>query len=422
MVLYNFSRFCCLFMILLLAQVNLSCAQSTSKDGVVTININDFGAKPNDNKNDQAAFEDAATFINKRGGNCVLKIPAGTYIVGRQIMQKDKNWYLKGVNTLNLSKVKNVTIQGVPGKTILKFDVGFRYGSFNPATGLSTNNDWAKGLHTVSAQRADLGTVIYIFQSNDVHIKDLILDGNFYPATVNNMNKFSIKCFASHNAKYMPNKINVGGGYGDLQIQLSHYGLFVFHSGNVYLDNITAKRFGLDGLQIANREDVASQKTVRLNNRTFDYNGRTGVSVTGGNDIVFNACTISNTGQCMYSATGSGVDLEAQRDNLTSKKMIEKVVFKNCHFSSNKEGGIIALHGFGSKNVLIESCTFNSTRRPIRIGAKVSSYKIINNTFKGVNNFQGGSQAKFIKTEKELKTLIPNADFQNNKIIVDGKK
>ncbi len=50
----------------------------------ITRDIKSFGAKGNGKTNDNAAFEKAAEFFNKRGGNGKLIISKGKYIVGKQ--------------------------------------------------------------------------------------------------------------------------------------------------------------------------------------------------------------------------------------------------------------------------------------------------------------------------------------------------
>lgn len=375
------------------------------------LNILDFGAIPNDQVNDQAAFEAAADYINKKGGNCELFIPAGTYIVGGQKTVKDKNWYLRGRDVLEIKNSRNVIIRGEKG-SLLKYDMGFRYGSFDPATGLSSNNPFVKG-RTVSSQRADLGRLIYINQSQNVEISNLVLEGNFYPENINNMNRFDIWCFNNKNAQFQKNKINLGGGYGDLQIQLLHTGIFVYYSGGVKINQVTARRFGLDGLMIVNRHDVATDKGVEVRNATFSYNGRTGIAITGGNGLLFEDCVIENTGQCMYTSTGTGIDIEAQKDPKHSK-LVKNVTINRCVFDSNREGDLAAHLGLGSDNVLVENSSFTSTRRALRMGPRATNYTFKNNVFKGTNSFQGGKKVNKVNSELQLKQTIQNARFEGN--------
>src|ERR1051325_10158408 len=76
-----------------------------------TVSIKKFGAKGDGKTNDQFAFEKAAEYFNKRKGNGKLIIPGGTYLVGRQIRQGNE-LYLKGIDVLHLSDVKNLVIEG----------------------------------------------------------------------------------------------------------------------------------------------------------------------------------------------------------------------------------------------------------------------------------------------------------------------
>jgi len=54
----------------------------------ITKDIKSFGASGDGESNDQAAFEKAADYFNKRGGNGKLIISRGTYIVGEQAFTK----------------------------------------------------------------------------------------------------------------------------------------------------------------------------------------------------------------------------------------------------------------------------------------------------------------------------------------------
>jgi len=344
----------------------------------------DFGAIPNDTINDHAAFQAASDFINRRKGYCELVIPAGKYIVGKQEKLNNRDYYYRGIDVIQIINAKNVTIKGEVG-SILKYDTGFKFGSFNPEDGSSSNitMDCSPKTKTTSNKRADLGRCILIASSSNVTIENLELDGNFYSETLNNMNSYKMKCMDEKNPSFDPNKINIGGGYGDCGIQLAHYGVFVSHSGDVVLRKVTVRRFGLDGVQIANSHSEPGQKNVKVIQCKLDFNARTALALTGGDKIEITGTSMTNTGRCLYASTGTGVDIEAQVDAKRKEKLVTNVKFTDCDFSNNSSGEILAKFGLGSSNVTFEGCDIKSSSRAINLGRKNTGYRFVNNKISG---------------------------------------
>lgn len=357
--------------------------------------ITDFGAKPNDATNDTRAFNAAADFINERGGRVKLIIPKGQYIIGEQVHQKDNTYYYVGRNIIGLNGVDQVQIQGQNG-AVLKFDVGFKFGSFDTRTGSSTNNSWDCSVkkRNVSGQRATLGSVIDLYDCSNVTVSNLVLDGNFYPNTLNNMNSFDVRGVTNKNSRYQSNKINLGGAFGDCSIQLIHTGVRIVRSGNIEVRNVTSKRFGLDGIYIANEDNNPNQKNVVIQDCEIDYNARTGIAITGGNDIRIINNRIQNTGRLVFTATGTGIDIEAQGKSRSSVIKVKNLLIQGNHFFRNTSGEIINLYGNGSDQVQIVNNTFEDVTRALHLNtSKNTNYTIENNTFNGrrrifINNKQ----------------------------------
>jgi hypothetical protein len=387
----------------------------------------DFGATPNDTTNDHAAFRAASQFINKRTGYCELLIPKGTYIVGKQDQVKSRAYYLQGSDVLQILNCKDVKITGENG-SMLKYDVGFRFGSFNPIDGLSTNitMECTSKTKTTADKRADLGRCIVLVNSRNVKINNLILDGNFYSETLNNMNSFNLKCTDEKSTAFMDNKINLGGGYGDCSIQLAHYGIFVSHSGDVTISRVTARRFGTDGIQVANSHAIAGQKNVKIVDCIIDFNARTGIALTGGDKIDITNTSITNTGRCLFASTGTGVDIEAQIDSQKKAKLVTNVKFYNCKFRNNSSGEILAKYGLGSSDVTFENCNIISASRAVNVGRKNVGYKFINNRIGGtklilLDDKKIDMSDKTYKNEggkvRQLRTSNESIIFHNNVLI-----
>lgn len=402
---------------------------------IIKLNIQkDFGAIPNDTINDHAAFQAASDFINRRKGYCELLIPAGKYIVGKQEKLSNRDYYYRGIDVIQIINAKNVTIKGQVG-SILKYDTGFRFGTFNPEDGSSSNitMECTPKTKTTSNKRADLGRCILVVGSSNVTVENLQLDGNFYTETLNNMNTFKMKCMDEKSPSFNPNKINIGGGYGDCGIQLAHYGIYVSQSGGVVLRKVTAQRFGLDGIQIANSHTEPGQKNVKIIQCKLDFNARTALALTGGDKMEITGTSLTNTGRCMYAATGTGVDIEAEIDASRKARLVTNVKFTNCTFSNNSSGEILAKFGLGSSNVTFEGCDIKSSSRAINLGRKNTGYRFVNNKISGskiviLDDKQIDIRDKALpkstrgqgasKNEKSLRTAPDSNVFENN-VLVD---
>lgn len=358
--------------------------------------ITDFGATPNDRTNDSKAFMAASDFINANGGNVRLVIPKGLYIIGEQIILKNKHYFAAGAKIINIENSNNVQIVGEKG-TILRYDVGFYYGSFNPKTMKSTNKLWdCKPKNNTTSERATLGFAIQISNSQNVTIDNIVLDGNIYPETVNNMNNFQLTAnigkYNTTNNNFNRNKINFGGGYSNCGIQLMHYGIYIIKSGNVSVKNSTIKRFATDGIYVWNSHLDKNQKNILISNNIIRCNARTGIALTGGDNITIQNNIIDSTGRVMFFSTGTGIDIEAQGSINGVKVLVTNVQINLNNFTWNSAAEILTRFGNGSQNVTIANNTFNGLKRSLYL----SSNKIKNSNFTISNNKFFGAKKIFI--------------------------
>ncbi|MDH5828684.1 right-handed parallel beta-helix repeat-containing protein [Sphingobacterium faecium] len=383
---------------LLAAILTLGCKYADAQS-LETISVLDFGAKPNDNVSDQLAFEKMSAYVNSRGGNVIINIPSGVFLVGRQEKLANSSYYLTGKDVIRLENCENVTIKGSSGTKLL-FNVGMRFGSFNPATGKSTNKTFeCVAKNNVATERAMLGKVINIRNSRFIKIQNLSLDGNFHANTVNNMNSFPLRGI-SQNAEFQDDKINIGGGYGDCGIQIEHYGIFLFHSNDVLINNVRSNRFGTDGLMISNVS--GSDNNIKVQNSTFDYNSRTGIAIGGGQAITIDRSTISNTGRFLYISTATGIDIEPEADAVVKNKSIKNVLINRCVFSGNSEGAILAKFGGTSSEIQVVNCDITSSRTAVVVGPKSSNFKFSNNKLNGELILNGKNIGKVSSREKRV--------------------
>ncbi len=293
----------------------------------VTKDIKSFGAKGDGITNDQSAFEKAATFFNDRGGNGKLTISAGTYIIGNQIYtgNKPNSYAYTGKDVLHFTHVSNFSIEGT-AKSILKYADNLRFGSFDPKT--RKRYDHSNGFYN-TAYVAAIGYCIYFDNCTGVSINHLSLDGN-------------------------SKAINLGGGYGDVGIQLPHYGIFIKDCHAVVINYVIAHHFACDGICISN---IASTKNdgVQLLNSSFTFNARQGLSWIGGNDLTVNNCKFDHSGKGnFYSPPGAGVDVEAEIGPVKNGR------FTNCEFIDNTGPGMVTDQGNDSE-CSFSKCTFWGT-------------------------------------------------------------
>ncbi len=353
----------------------------------VTRDIKSFGAKGNGITNDHDAFIKAAEFFNKRGGNGKLLIPKGLYLVGKQVFNKNtkaKPVY-EGQDLLHLRKVNNFTIEGSLGN-LIKYKDSMRFGAFEPATGKAHLH--GSNYFVDPPFKAQPGIAITIDSSSNVRIINVNLHGN-----AQNLSK--------------------GGVYGDVGIQLEHTGIYISNSKNVTVDKVSVVHFGLDGITIAN----APSKNTELDgmivtNSRFEYNGRQGLSWTGGNDLTVSNSKFNHTGMgSLYSPPGAGVDIEAEVGPVKNGK------FENCEFINNKGCGLVAHSGTSSDCTFIK-CTFWGTQTwsmwVQKPGFTFTSCNIFGSMVHGYNSSTDADATKYIRClfeDRPYKNKEPFGNF-----------
>jgi hypothetical protein len=293
----------------------------------------DFGAVGDGVTNDQAAFQKAAEFFNKRAqtpagtGRAVLRIPKGIYLVNPQAATSN------GTSVLHLIGCRNLTVLGDDSATTeIRYASGLRYGSFDPVTKLPYEAPTAFFVDRAYAASVDI--CVALQGCENVEVANLHLNGSSAQAIV-------------------------GGHWGDVGIQLGYDGLFVGDSRRIRLRQLAVHHFGRDGVQVLNHlaksVDDPAQESIVLENSRFDYNGRQGLSITGVNGLRASNCSFSHTGRVvilatgkpLYSNPGAGVDLEPEGGFVTN------VQLNNCRFVDNAGQGIVSdRYGDGPPNTM----------------------------------------------------------------------
>lgn len=300
----------------------------------------DFGAVGDGRTNDHAAFQKASDFFNKRAqtpagtGRAVLRIPAGTYLVGQPEATGNV------ASLLNLTGCRNLTIMGDDSATTeIRYADGLRYGAFDPVARQIYESP--KALFIDGSWGLGIGTCFNLRQCENIELANLRLYGN-----------------SEH--------LLVGGHWGDTGIQCGADGIFVNDSRRVRVRRLAVHHFGRDGIQVLNHlaKSLAdpAQEEILLENSRFDYNGRQGLSITGVNGLRAVNCSFSHTGRVvipalgkpLYSNPGAGVDLEPEGGYVLNVRL------ENCRFVDNAGQGIVS-DRYGNdppttKNIIIRNC------------------------------------------------------------------
>jgi hypothetical protein len=290
-----------------------------------TVSVNTFGILPGKDCTD--GFIKLNAWIENKS-NVTLLFAKGTYWVGRQKASATR----VTENIDNLLVLKNCTnIKLIGNGATIKYNANLKFGSFDIKTKLPLSRQ-KNFLKTENA--AWPGNCILIHNSNHITIENLNLDGN-----IQNM--------------------EIGGSYGDSGIQLWHRGIYLINSTQVTLTKLYIHHFGLDGIEISNGAILPKQpkQEILLKNIKCLYNGRQGLSWTGGEGLTVLNSEFSYTGKSIISSSpGCGLDIEPETGECLNGR------FTNCKFENNT-GYAYGSEHFKLKisNIRFDNCIFGGS-------------------------------------------------------------
>lgn len=308
---------------------------TASYPGILDLNIKtDFCALGDGVSDDTPAFVALQNFINSRGNKMRIIIPKGVYRVGQQVAGIDTTDYAyKADAIIKLWHNNDIFIEGEGDSSIIQTNDSLRWGSFYPQyepLGGTPAIFTVAQLNSFTSKRIPkkyqsfIEPIIKVELSANVSIKDLVLDGNFYP-----------------NSSTALHIYKGGPSHSTNDIQLAHDGIRTDGVENLSIDNVKSQRFGRDGLYINNPsigdpKYKPGQRNCSVKNCTFEYNGRQGMSWCGGDSIFVTGCSFNFTGRGVtYSGPSSGLDIEPEsRDSFLTCK---NGYFVNCSFRYNKK-------------------------------------------------------------------------------------
>lgn len=286
------------------------------------------------------ALRAAASHIQAAGGGTLL-LPKGGYLVGEQTFQ---GMLLDGVTPCAYGPEEIITIRNCPNPlkisgygAVLKAADGLRYGSFDRATGAAYNPPSLPFLD-FSYYAYPYRGMINVEGNETVTIEGIELDGN------------------SAN-------LSIGGYFGDSAWQVEGHGIYARNNNVVHIIDVHTHDQPSDGVTIASSAitESSAAKPLKLVNVRSLYNGRQGLSLTGGKSVTIENSDFSMTGQRtnaglgtkLQSTPGAGIDIEAEGT------LVRDVTIMSSRFLGNWRRGVVASSGY-SKGVTFKNCTIEN--------------------------------------------------------------
>lgn len=265
-----------------------------------------FGAVPDDAGDDTDAFLRLTAEVNRRGGGVRVLLPRGRYLVGRQTPngRNGSDGLTYRYDGVDIMLFKNcprpIVVEGVGA--VMQHPDGMRFGGFDAAG--KPRDDPQED----TASAAITGFMVGGAACRDLTIKGLELDGN--------------------NRKYQ-----LGGlwGFGDKPQrgrQTRSYGLYFIGCDRVQVEAVNSHHFGLDGVYIKypHQSEADAEHPHRFVNCRFEYNGRQGMSWSGGKGLTAIGCKFNHTGYAVNSFAapnvvvrsepGSALDIEEEQNGV----------------------------------------------------------------------------------------------------------
>jgi hypothetical protein len=149
-------------------------------------------------------------------------------------------------------------------------------------------------------------------------------------------------------------RLRIGGQFGDGGWQIPATGLLLeANLGPEIVDNVLSHHHGQDGAMFIGVE--ARNGRTSASKLISRYNGRQGLSLTGGHGYDFADCEFSHTGRSAISSPpGAGLDIEAEG------RPIRDLSFARCKFIDNAGAGMVADSG-DSEGAPFADCLFVGT-------------------------------------------------------------
>jgi len=286
-----------------------------------------FGAVGDGTTNDTGAFQRASAAVRGAGGG-KLVIPAGTYIVGRQRLTgtRTAEAAYRGEDVIRIDGCARPVVIDAHG-AILRTTPGLRFGAFDPVSGQPFYP--ARLPFSSPAFRADIYEgAVHLNDNRRVIIRGLEADGHLA-------------------------SVVFGGQYGDGGYQARHDGIVAMGNDELFIIDCHLHHHGRDGLVIGypGLSSTRSTGLVTLVNVVADFNGRQGLSWTGGVGLRASRCAFNFTGTQTIPLSNPGAGLDIEPEN----SICRDGTFTRCDFIGNRGFGVVAASG-DSADIRFRNC------------------------------------------------------------------
>ncbi|MEO7266078.1 MAG: right-handed parallel beta-helix repeat-containing protein [Ferruginibacter sp.] len=351
--------------------------------------IIDFGAIPNDGKDDTWAFIKAGKYFSnewdingvplKKGRvnlsyvthSGKLVINPGEYQVGRQITVPSGglnttygkvfgypaataplsfdagNAFKAGLEIISLQDVDQFMITGM-GSTapVIKYNNGLVIGYFNN----KGEPMWFPASAYDGKYCVNIGNFLSVINCKNISVENLSVDGNNIPSVSGGKTVYN-------------------GGWASDLIQMGASGLYLLNTKNVSLTKLNIHHMTLDGIVFQDYyKDTITHPGQPLSNLLIsdtkcDYNRRQGFSWVGGRKVSVINSSFNHTGTTVNGIAsgnpGAGVDIEPEADGINLLYCIDGI-FANCEFINNRGCALVNDESaLRSRNMKFFDCIFH---------------------------------------------------------------
>ncbi len=327
----------------------------------------------------------ASSLITKYG-SIIINIPSGTFYINGQTLA---NKYAPSIQALNLNGCKNVTIKGAGiTSTKISYTSGQKYGRFDSTYSTPSTNITDP---TTKICYPNEFISLYIYQgggptlpTQNITIQDFELDGQ--------CNTFTMGGMVSY--------LGTTPVYG-----LAAGGIVMWDKcSNINISNVYVHHMGLDGVTI--NSDTTTHN-ITIANSKFEYNGRQGLSWSGGSGVSISNSQFNYTGMGgLFDPPGAGIDIEPDFAGVAYGST-------NGNFSNVSCVGNYSLALCGlwtpliTDNINFTNCTFQARQlNAVQTGG--SNYKFSNCTISG--NYTG----VYTATNSSDATKFISCNFDDN--------
>lgn len=205
-----------------------------------------------------------------------------------------------------------------------------------------------------------------------------------------------------------------------------NHGIKIAGSSNVNVINANISYCVGDGIDLIDSYDEHNVcKNITIKDCILDNNGRQGISIESGDNVLVDHCIITNTSRIKLVSPGAAIDIEPWRDT-----SLDNIHISHCEMYNNVSSINVYLAFLAEpdkdRNILIEDCVFNN-RSKLTYASSVTFRNIFFSNpkasdgifFKKINNCTFDNVPIIYKIERGA--IFSNNTIKNCNWNIDGK-